>query len=119
MVRKFIYYIGSILLLSGCAGDPEPRILTKEDLYGTWVYQNVSTYTELDLNVGDTWEELQSQVPGDTSTIGGGIWSLEDSTVTVTFIGSIRLERIVKVIEVDEDKLIWQRNGNTTTLLAK
>jgi hypothetical protein len=108
-----------IILLAACTEDPEPNRLSKEDLYGTWVYQNVSTYTELELLASDTWEESQSKTPGDTSAIGGGIWSLQDSTMTVTYIGTFRIERIVQIVELDEQKLIWKLNGNTTTLLAK
>lgn len=124
MARKILQIILIISVCMACSNDPEPRQLNKEDLYGTWVYQSrdggiLEPYTELSLLSGDTWEESQSQVEGDTSAIGGGIWSLEDSTMTVTYIGAFRIERIVKIIEIDQQKLIWERNGRNTTLLAK
>lgn len=119
VTRKLLYLSVLIIVSAACSEEPEPRRLNKENLYRTWVYQNISTYTELTFQSGDTWEESQSRVAGDTSAIGGGIWSLQDSTMTVTYIGAVRIERIVKILELDEQKLVWERNGTSTTLLAK
>ena len=124
MIRRALIIIFFTSLLSACSEDDVVPAISKENLVGTWVYQsrdggNRDPYAEVRFKADDQWEEYERKETGDTLKIGGGIWSLQDSLLTVTFIGSIRLDREITIKELTSEKLVWERNGVKTELLAK